>query len=58
MSKNNHSVTPNFKSFFFKSKNNTKAQIKIIKQKKLNDWEYVFEQLNDEIKVIHKKKFN
>jgi ADP-heptose:LPS heptosyltransferase/Tfp pilus assembly protein PilF len=32
--------------------------VKIIKQKKLNDWEYVFEQLNDEIKVIHKKKFN
>jgi hypothetical protein len=32
--------------------------VKIIKQKILNDWEYVFEQLNDEIKVIHKKKFN
>ena len=32
--------------------------VKIIKQKKLNDWEYVFDQLYDEIKVIHKKKFN
>jgi uroporphyrinogen-III synthase len=28
------------------------------KQKKLNDWEHVFDQLNDEIKVIHKTKFN
>lgn len=32
--------------------------VKIIKQKKLNDWEYVFDQLNDEIKIIHKTKFN
>ena len=32
--------------------------VKIIKQKKFNDWEYVFDKLNDEIKVIHKKKFN
>jgi ADP-heptose:LPS heptosyltransferase len=32
--------------------------VRIIKQKKLNDWEYVFDQLNDEIKVIHKTKFN
>ena len=32
--------------------------VKIIKQKKLNDWEYVFDQLNDEIKFIHKTKFN
>ena len=32
--------------------------VKIIKQKKLNDWGPVFDQLNDEIKFIHKKKFN
>ena len=32
--------------------------VKIIKQKKLNDWEYVFDQLYDEIKVIYKIKFN
>ena len=32
--------------------------VKIIKQKKFNDWEYVFNQLNDEIKFIHKTKFN
>jgi len=32
--------------------------VKIIKQKKLNDWEYVFDRLNDELKVIHKKRFN
>lgn len=32
--------------------------VKIIKPKKLNDWEYVFDQLNDEVKFIHKKKFN
>lgn len=32
--------------------------VKIIKQKKFNDWEYVFDQLYDEIKVIYKIKFN
>jgi len=32
--------------------------VRIIKQKKLNDWGSVFDQLNDEIKLIYKKKFN
>jgi len=32
--------------------------VKIIKQKKFNDWEYVFDQLSVEIEVIYKKKFN
>jgi hypothetical protein len=32
--------------------------VKIIKQKKFNNWEYVFDQLSVEIEVIHKKKFN
>lgn len=32
--------------------------VRIIKAKKLNGWEYVFDQLIDEIKIIHKKKFN
>ena len=32
--------------------------VKIIKQKKFNDWEYVFDQLNYEIKLVYKKKFN
>jgi ADP-heptose:LPS heptosyltransferase len=45
---------------WFDSHTNTPwyPSVKIIKQKEFNNWQHVFDQLEDEIRIIHKKKFN
>lgn len=44
---------------WFDNKHNTEwyPSVTIIKQKKFNDWRYVFEELNKRLEVIYKEKF-
>ena len=44
---------------WFDNKHNTEwyPSVTIIKQKKFNDWRYVFEELNKRVEVIYKEKF-